>query len=109
MTIRGKWRIVELPDYEPDYADMMEPAYILLEDEGAGEFAFGCVTGQILNAGDGNAVEFSWTGNDEMDEAFGTGWAERQPDGSLKGEICFHRGDDIEFIARPWTDSSTAC
>jgi hypothetical protein len=30
MSIRGKWRITEMPDYEADYPDMMEPAYIQL-------------------------------------------------------------------------------
>ena len=31
-------------------------------------------------------VEFSWDGNDEMDEARGEGWAELQPNGSLAGQ-----------------------
>lgn len=65
MSILGRWRIVEMPDYTDDYPDMMEPAYILFEDHGSGEFAFGCVTGQIFGGGDTDAVEFSWTGNDE--------------------------------------------
>lgn len=108
MSVVGKWRIVAMPDYVEDYADMMEPAYILLEAHGAGEFAFGCVTGQIFDAGNGGAVHFSWTGNDEMDEAQGDGWAELQPDGSLTGAICFHGGDEANFIARRWA-SSTAC
>jgi hypothetical protein len=108
MTLQGKWRIVELPGYEADYADMMGPAYFLLGPTG-GEFAFGCVTGAIQGAFDGDAVEFSWDGNDEMDEACGDGWAELRPDGSLSGEIRFHGGDEIPFIARSWPTSSTAC
>jgi hypothetical protein len=44
-----------------------------------------------------------------MDEASGDGWAELQPDGSLKGQICFHDGDEADFTARPWKTSSTAC
>ena len=109
--MKGKWRIVEMADYESDYPDMMEPAYILFDGNGGGEFAFGCVTGAIHGAGDAGAkaVEFRWDGNDEMDEARGDGWAELQPDGSITGQICFHRGDEAEFIARPWTPSSTAC
>ena len=107
MTIRGKWRIVAMPDYEADYPDMVEPAYILFEAN-SGEFAFGCVTGQIFGGGDHDAIAFSWQGNDEMDEAQGDGWAELQPDASLKGAICFHGGDEANFIARRWT-SSTAC
>jgi hypothetical protein len=72
-----------------------------------GELAFGCVTG-AFSGGDHDAVAFDWDGNDEMDEAQGDGWAELQPDGSLKGAICFHGGDEANFIARRWT-SSTAC
>lgn len=85
MSGLGKWRIVEMPDYTEDYPDMIGPAYILFEDHSSGKFAFGCVTGQLFGGGDTDAVEFSWSGNDEMDEAQGNGWAELQPDGSLKG------------------------
>ncbi|MEI9965671.1 MAG: hypothetical protein WDM92_14355 [Caulobacteraceae bacterium] len=100
MSVLGKWRIVEMPDYTDDYPDMLDPAYILFEEHGSGEFAFGCVTGQIFGGGDTDAVEFSWTGNDEMDEAQGDGWTELQPDGSLKGQICFHGGHEANFTAR---------
>ena len=31
MSLLGRWRITEMPDYEDDYLDMMEPAYILFE------------------------------------------------------------------------------
>ena len=74
MSLKGRWRIVAMPDYVEDYPDMVEPAYILFEENGSGEFAFGCVTGQIFSGGSGNSTEFSWTGNDEMDEARGDGW-----------------------------------
>ncbi len=108
MSVLGRWRIVETPDYVDEYPDMVEPAYILFQAHGSGEFAFGCVTGQIFGGGDTDAVEFSWTGDDEMDEAQGDGWAELQPGGSLKGQICFRGGDEVNFIAHRWT-SSTAC
>lgn len=109
MTVRGKWRIVEMPDYEADYPDMMGPAYIFFDGKGGGEFAFGCVTGSLYGAADADAVDFTWDGNDEMDEACGGGSAEIRPDGSLDGEIRFHRGDEIAFVARRWQTSSTAC
>lgn len=108
MSVLGRWRIVAMPDYAEDYPDMLDPAYILFAAQGSGEFAFGCVTGQIFGGAETDAVEFQWQGNDEMDEAQGDGWAELQPDGSLKGAICFHGGDEANFIARRWT-SSTAC
>jgi hypothetical protein len=107
--MKGKWRIIKMPSYTPDYPDMMEPAYILFDGEDGGEFAFGCVTGAIHGAGDTNNVEFSWAGNDEMDQASGNGWADLQPDRTLKGQICFHGADEADFIAKPWKTSSTAC
>jgi hypothetical protein len=72
--VKGKWRIVRMPDYTSDYPDMVEPAYILFDGKGGGEFAFGCVTGAIHGAGDSDAIAFDWNGNDEMDEASGDGW-----------------------------------
>ena len=50
--MKGKWRIVKMPDYTADYPDMVEPAYIQFDGKGGGEFAFGCVTGAIHGAGD---------------------------------------------------------
>ena len=108
MSLLGRWRIVEMPDYTDDYPDMMEPAYIRFENHGSGEFAFGCVTGQISGGGDADAVEFFWSGNDEMDEAQGDVWAELQPNGSLRGQICSPGGDEANFVAQRET-SSTAC
>lgn len=107
MSLLGRWRISRMPDYTDDYPDMMGPAYIRFEAV-YGAFAFGCVTGAFAGGADGNTVQFDWDGNDEMDEAHGNGWAELQPDGSLKGQICFHGGDEANFIARRDT-SSTAC
>jgi hypothetical protein len=108
MSVRGRWRIVAMPDYVEDYPDMMEPAYLLFEENGSGEFAFGCVTGQIFGGGSGDTIDFAWNGNEEMDAVQGDGWAKLQPDGTLHGQICFHGGDEADFIAHRDT-SSTAC
>jgi hypothetical protein len=101
MSVKGKWRIVEMPDYVNDYPDMVEPAYIMFNKSG-GEFAFGCVTGAIHDIAEGNAIDFAWSGSDEMDEVFGDGWAELREDGRLEGQICFHGGDEADFLARRW-------
>ena len=90
MSVRGRWRVVETPGYDMAVAG----AYILFDEDG-GEFAFDCLTGSIHGACEGDAVEFGWLGNDEMEAANGDGWAELQDDGSLKGEICILNGDDI--------------
>jgi hypothetical protein len=54
--LKGKWRIVTMPDYTPDFPDIVEPAYILFDGKGGGKFAFGCVTGAIHGAGHSNAM-----------------------------------------------------
>ena len=109
--MKGRWRITRMPDYVEDYPDMVEPAYILFDGKGAGEFAFGCVTGGIYGAGDEAATEidFYWDGNDEMDPANGDGSATLKPDGALTGQIRFHGGDEATFFATPWKTSSTTC
>jgi hypothetical protein len=108
MSIQGKWRIVEMPDYQSDFPDMVESAYILF-DKSRGEFAFGCVTGEIHGTASGNAVEFTWSGSDEMDETSGEGWAQLREDGALEGQISFLQGDEANFIAHRWDIFSTAC
>jgi hypothetical protein len=53
-------------------------------------------------------IDFSWSGNDEMDEAHGDGDAELQPEGSIRGEIRFHNGDEYSFVAKKWTSSTAS-
>jgi hypothetical protein len=95
MSIRGKWHVVETPGFDMSGRG----SYIRFDKEG-GEFVLDCLTGSIYGACEGGAVEFEWSGNNEMDEASGDGWAELQQDGTLQGEINLHSGDDIPFIAR---------
>jgi hypothetical protein len=104
VTLKGKWQVVETPGY-----DMVTPGSYLLFEERESEFVLDCLTGSIYGTCEGEAVEFDWSGNDEMDEASGNGWAELQQDGSIEGEIRIHNGDDIPFIARRQTTSSTTC
>lgn len=108
MSVVGRWRIVEMPDYDADYPDIVEPAFIQLEADGSGGLAFGCVAGQLFGSVAANAAAFRWAGNDEMDEAEGHDFVELRPDGSLDGQICLNSGDEVKFVARRWT-SSTAC
>jgi hypothetical protein len=104
MSVRGKWRVVETPEF-----DMAGPGSYILFAEDGGEFALDCLTGSIHGRCEGDAVEFGWQGHDEMEAANGSGWAELQDDGSLEGEICLSNGDDIPFIAHRSKTSSTAC
>ena len=108
----GRWRIVSMTTWDEDYFNEEVQAFVEFEKNGTGHFQFGYVQGYMdwrpATRDGAPAVEWSWEGNDEMDEAQGDGWAELQPDGSLEGAICFHDGDEANFIARRWT-SSTAC
>ena len=110
MSLAGRWRIIAMPDFDADYPDMVEPAYILFEGRGGGAFVFGCCTGHIAAASSTEAtyIDLSWEGCDEMDQVRGEGYAELQHDGSLHGEIGYHHGDEYTFIARRET-SSIAC
>ena len=96
--------MIETPGY-----DMAGSRSYIAFGKTGGEFALDCLTGAIHGACDGNAVQLSWTGSDEMEPAAGHGWGELQHDGSLKGEICMQNGDQIPFVARRSTTSSTAC
>ena len=104
MSLRGRWRVTETPGYDMATAG----SYILFEEKG-GEFTLDCLTGSIFGLYEGDAAEFEWYGNDEMDEASGSGWVELRDDGSLEGEIHLHNGDEIPFIAHQQTTSSTSC
>src|ERR1700730_9096475 len=99
-ALKGKWRIVEMELGDKDFLDMMGPAYIAFDGKAGGEFAFGCVTAGLHCRKTPSGVDFTWEGNDEMDQASGDGWAEREKDGSLEGEIRFHNGDGSTFKAR---------
>jgi hypothetical protein len=103
MSVQGRWRVVETPDHDMAGSG----SYILFANEG-GEFALNCLTGAFHGRCEGDAVEFTWDGNDEMEPASGHGWAETRADGSLQGEICLEGGDNILFVARR-SASSTAC
>jgi PHD/YefM family antitoxin component YafN of YafNO toxin-antitoxin module len=98
----GKWRIVEMALWDRDYLDMEEPAYIAFNERGGGEFVFGLVYGSLDCGYSPRSIDFTWVGNDEMDDASGDGWAELQDDGTVAGEIAFFQGDESEFRARPW-------
>ncbi len=108
MSLKGRWRIVEMEAWDNAYLDLVEPDYFLF-GETESTFVFGCVTGSFGGVGESNAIAFDWDGAVEMDEACGEGWAELQDDGSLLGEISFRHGDESGFIARRWEAFSTAC
>ena len=96
----GRWRIVEMEQWERNALDENEPAHIEFGSHSGGTFGFLYVFGDMDCRFEGDRVEFSWVGHDEMDEASGRGWAQIDGDGKLHGHIFFHDGDDSSFVAR---------
>ena len=99
----GRWRIQEMDVWDRDAIDLIGPAFIEFRTDQTGNFGFIAVEGWMdcreATIDDFPGLEFSWDGNDECDPASGRGWVALQPDGSLKGHIFFHMGDDSEFRA----------
>lgn len=101
-SIFGHWRITHMEQWDQDFVDAEVEGYIRFDQDGGGEFQFGYVHGQMvceMTERDGKpTVEWSWEGNDEMDEASGRGWAYVSDDGLLRGKL-FVSGDGSEFEA----------
>jgi len=100
----GRWRLVRMSNWDNEFMDEESPAFIEFEPNRAGEFHFGYVHCRIdwrpeqLPSGPGAA--FTFDGNDEMDPTQGRGWVAMQIDGTLKGHLYFHQGDDSAFWAK---------
>jgi hypothetical protein len=102
-AVVGRWRIVEMDLWAQEDVDLVAPGFVEFEQDHIGGLAFIAVEGRIdwrAAPRDGHpGVEFSWMGFDEGDPASGRGWAVVEADGSLRGHIFFHLGDDSGFRA----------
>lgn len=98
----GKWRIMSMELCDAAFINLLGPGCIRFDADGGGEFAFGAVQGEIDGHPSSDSIHFTWEGSDEMDRACGDGDAELKADGTLSGEIRFHRGDESAFTAHRW-------
>lgn len=88
--------------WDRDAIDLVGPGFIEFLADGSGRFGFIAVDGYLDCRQDGGSpprLEFTWEGNDEGDAVSGRGWAQLEADGSLRGHIYFHNGDDSGFLA----------
>jgi hypothetical protein len=103
MKFAGTWHINKMELWNEDFFNMEVQAYVTVDEGGGGDFQFGLVSGQIdcevVKNKSGERFEFTWDGNDECDEAAGSGWLQFQDDNSLEGNIKFHGGDRSLFWA----------
>ena len=99
----GGWRITWTEVWAKDALDLVSPAYLQFAQDGFGEFGMIAVRGWLdcrYGTRDGRpAVEFSWDGKDEGDDVRGRGWAVLEEDGSLRGWLFFHCGEESRFRA----------
>ncbi|MDH3662691.1 MAG: hypothetical protein OEU92_22120 [Alphaproteobacteria bacterium] len=95
----GRWRIDHMDEYDQDYLDLVEPAFIRFDRGGSGEFVFGAVTGQLDCRYNKTGVTFTWLGQDEMDDVSSRGHVVHRPDGTIAGHLYRHLGDDSAFTA----------
>ncbi|MGQ0668145.1 MAG: hypothetical protein ACT4PO_00470 [Actinomycetota bacterium] len=103
MSLTGTWRIVEMDLWDLEAIDLLGPGFIQFGKDRTGHFRFIAVEGWMdyrHGQRDGRpCVEFTWDGDDDGDRASGRGWAALAGDGSLRGHIYFHLGDDSGFRA----------
>ena len=71
--------------WDAEFIDLLGPAYIQFGADGGSEFAFGTVQGGL-----------------DCHFGHGDGEAQLEEDGTLTGEIRFHRGDESSFTDRRW-------
>jgi len=98
-AVLGRWRIVEIEGWDSGYIDMLGPGQIQLDRDG-GSIQFGAVEIGLDCSYSPTVVHFTFHGSDEGTEVSGDGDAELEANGTLAGEIRFHLGDDMPFIAK---------
>ena len=102
-SIAGRWRIVEMDLWDGDALDLCGPAFIELAGRRTGSLGFIAVEGSVdwrpVDHDGRPGAEFSWEGFDEDAPASGRGWVVLEEDGSLRGHIFIHLGDDSGFRA----------
>jgi hypothetical protein len=102
-AIIGRWRVIEMEQWDKEFIDMVEPGFISFEKGGHGEMRFGAVNLELdWEASDDGNASFTFAGFDEGDEVTGRGWA-RASGAKLVGQIKFHQGDKSKFTAKPWS------
>ena len=98
-----------MEQWDQEFIDLEGSGHITLGKSGGGSFHFGAVECQLdcrlEESPDGQRVQFSFDGHDEMDPTCGRGWATLK-NGELHGHLYFHLGDDSSFRAVPASRSN---
>jgi hypothetical protein len=106
-NVLGKWRLVEMEQWDQEFIDLDGPGFISFQKGGRGEMRFGAVSLELdWEMNETGKVEFTFTGFDEGDETSGKGSATLSQ-GRLVGQIKFHQGDKSGFLAQRWNVAKT--
>ncbi len=99
----GKWRIVEMDQWDQEFVDLVIPGHVTIRKDGKGSFQFGAVEGEmdchVQRTDAHEQIEFTWDGFDEGDEVSGRGWV-RVDGEDMTGHLFFDAGDDSGFRAK---------
>ena len=103
-SFTGTWHIYEMEMWDEDYFNMEVQAYINIQSNNQGDFQFGLVSGSLdgdlETLGLSERFSFTWEGQDEMDEASGSGWMQLVSEDEVEGFIKLHWGDSSIFKAK---------
>jgi hypothetical protein len=99
--VLGRWRIVEIEGWDTEYVDMLGSGHIQLDHDG-GHLEFGAVQISLDCWYSKTGAHFTFHGSDEGTEVSSDGDVDLADDSTLAGEIRFHNGDDMPFIAKQW-------
>jgi len=98
----GKWRIIEMDNWDRDCIDLVVPGHITIKKRN-GDMEFGALNCdldcQVEEFAGIERMEFSFLGMVEGAEISGRGWA-MLDDTLLRGHIFFHHGDHSGCIAK---------
>ena len=73
-NVMGKWRLIEMEQWDQEFIDLVEPGFISLQKGGRGEMRFGAVSLELdWEISEAGKAAFTFTGFDEMDETSGKG------------------------------------
>ena len=102
-SIVGKWRLIDMEQWDQEFIDLVEPGYIAFKQTGTGAMVFGAVNLSLTwEQSRPGKVEFTFEGFDEMDEVSGRGSA-KVVRSQLAGKIAFHQGERSGFVAKKWS------
>ena len=94
--------IVEMDLWDRDAIDLVGPGFIEFLADGSGRFGFIAVDGYLDCRQDGGSpprLEFTWKATTKATPSAVAAGAQLEADGSLRGHIYFHNGDDSGFLA----------